>query len=198
MRSRLSPAMAVATVALVFSATGVSVAALGGAGGTSERGESMTAGAAKSIRGPKGPRGPRGFRGYRGSSGARGAAGPPGIANVRYVDSVSVSLQPGQTTVDILGYGGFKAQCPSGYYVIGTGFDASIGKQAYVAAYNTFVGGFAYNDTSITITDVHLQAVCAQLAPGASVASASAKRREQNRYGGNLRRLQAEVARSAR
>lgn len=126
-------------------------------------------------------RGPRGFRGFQGRQGARGAQGPsgaagaqgpagaPGIAAVRIVESPAVSVAPG-------GSSGLTATCPAGTTVIGTGYDAGIGKMTEVKNYGGFfVGGFVVNDTSISITAT-VQAVCAQLPLGTPVASAARSR----------------------
>src|SRR4051794_15525312 len=105
----------------------------------------------------KGPQGPMGLRGPQGP---QGPAGPKTLSNVQYVESQHVRLQPGQHTVDAVGVGNFRANCPTGTTVVGTAFNAGIGNVDYVQAFGTFVGGFIKNDTSVPF-DVYLQAICA-------------------------------------
>ena len=123
--------------------------------------------------------------GASGPAGPSGPAGGAGILKLQTVESPHVSLIPGDTTYDVAP-STFQATCPAGFVVVGTGFDAGIGNVDDVLSYGTFVGGFVHNDTSITITDVHLQAICAQLPPGVSSASAGRVRAARNRYQADL------------
>lgn len=79
-----SPAMVVATIALLVALGGTSGAAVS-VGPTKNRGSDQSASpsqarelAQRGPRGPRGFRGPRGLRGLRGSTGPRGPAGPAG------------------------------------------------------------------------------------------------------------------------
>lgn len=134
---------------------------------------------ARGRRGARGPRGFAGVQGARGFTGARGPQGPQGPAgasgfasSIRVVDSPHVTLQPNQTSYDV-DPNGFMAQCPPGYVVVGTGWDGPEAPTGgFVTAFGSFVGGFFANDSSIPITDVHLEAICAPV-PGGSVGPAS-------------------------
>jgi hypothetical protein len=113
----------------------------------------------------------RGARGLRGLRGPRGATGADGVVpQIVVVQSEHLSLKPGQNTNDI-DPGGFKASCPDGYTVLGTGFDASIGNADLVISAGTFVGGFIEDDTAKTIGPVFLQATCGVVPDGASSAA---------------------------
>jgi hypothetical protein len=84
-RLRVSPAMVLAFVALIFAMTGGAFAASSGGGKGSKATASATsvAGAAKAKSEPKGkvgPRGPAGAKGAMGATGAVGATGPAGAA----------------------------------------------------------------------------------------------------------------------
>lgn len=111
-----------------------------------------------------------------------------GAEHVKAVDSQTVHLQPGETTVDAVGPGNFEADCPSGYVVVGTGFNAGIGNVDYVQSFGTFVGGFVDNDTSVDF-DVSLQAICAR-----GSAAGTASLRERNRAHARYRRDQMALA----
>ena len=91
------------------------------------------------------------------------------------VTSPHETLNPGQTTYDV-DPNGFQATCPSGYTVIGTGYNGSAGLTAFVLDFGPFVGGFVYNDTSVQLTSVYVQAICA-VVPGGSTGSHAADRR---------------------
>ncbi len=81
-RRQLSPATAMAFVALVFALTGGAFAATGGGGSPSHA--TLTASAAKAKAktkaGPRGPAGPKGAPGATGATGPAGATGPQGPA----------------------------------------------------------------------------------------------------------------------
>jgi hypothetical protein len=77
------------------------------------------------------------------------------------VESRTYSVAPGETTVDAAGLAGFTADCPSGYLVVGTGWEGDFGDMWSVNTYEFFVGGFGTNDASIP-GDFRLQAICAQ------------------------------------
>jgi hypothetical protein len=161
---RPSPAMVIALLALVLTATGVAVAAPTG---------KPKAHAARSQRGPRGFRGSRGsngsrgFQGSKGNTGAPGNAGNPGapgqpgfVSGVVSVKSAEVTLQPGENTY----YddpSGFEAVCPAGQVVIGTGFDdGGVADVGFVESYGNFVGGIMFNNSSVVDT-VELQGLCA-------------------------------------
>ncbi len=79
-RVHLSPATAIAFLALVFAITGGAFAATGGNGGGSSH-ATFIASAAKSkskVKAKVGPRGPAGPAGKNGANGAQGSAGPAG------------------------------------------------------------------------------------------------------------------------
>lgn len=173
--------MLIAIVALVFATTGISVAATSGDAddvrADSGKNQAQTA---ASKRGPRGPRGLRGYRGYQGPAGPAGAAGPagsPGVLGLTTVDGAELLMSPGQ-------YGGApRAECPAGSTVVGTGFNGPFGGTVggFVLAYGTFVGGFFANQSSIPL-DGYVQAICAKLPPGATVASNRAKAAALTRY----------------
>jgi len=196
--SKPSAGLVIAIIALVLATTGISVGATTtGSGGTAKSNSATdTAHSAASRRGPRGPRGLRGPRGYSGRDGAAGAAGAvgpqgtAGLLGIKRVDGQRFTLAPDQNTVDAAGLGGFVANCPPGTYVIGTGFEADFAGIWSVTAYTTFVGGFAVNYGSIS-GDYQLQAVCAQLPPGATAASASKRRSERAAFTTEVTRLQA-------
>lgn len=187
-----SAGLVIAVIALVLATTGISVGATATrSDGTKSTGASGAAHDAASRRGPRGPRGLRGPRGYDGADGLAGAAGPQGPAGllaIKRVDGQKFTLAPGQNTVDAAGLGGFVATCPAGMYVIGTGFEADFGGIWNARAYTTFVGGFAVNYGSIN-GDYQLQAVCAQLPPGASAASAARRTAERAAFTAEVARL---------
>lgn len=174
--SKLRPvhAMAVAVTALVFAATGISVAADSDSSSGPDRasgGPSAHASASKrgprGKTGPRGPAGPRGSTGPAGPTGLTGATGSPGIVALKTVNSAEVTLPVNADTYTVAGTG-FRANCPAGFAVVGTGFNSTVGHVGLVSAYGTFVGGFIYNDTNITIK-VSVQAICAQVPAGTSV-----------------------------
>jgi hypothetical protein len=114
----------------------------------------------------KGNRGPRGFDGADGLNGVPGAPGSPGILALKTVESPPVTIPPGGTSFGV-DPNSLEAQCPPGFTVVGTGVDTGIGNVDLLKKYGTFVGGFVDNDTSITI-QAAVQAICAQLGPGAT------------------------------
>jgi len=89
-----------------------------------------------------------------GSVGLQDAPGPAALADVQVVESAPVDIPAGS-------YASIRANCPSGKTVIGTGFYNSITDPGFVKAYGTFVGGIFFNNTSITVTGIHVQAICA-------------------------------------
>lgn len=174
--SKLRPvhAMAVAITALVFAATGISVAADSGSPSGADRasgGPSAHASASKrgprGKTGPRGPAGPRGSTGPAGPTGLTGATGAPGIVALKTVSSPEINLPTNSDTYTIAGTA-FRASCPAGYAVVGTGFNSSVASPGFVLGYGTFVGGFIYNDSGITVK-VTVQAICAQVPAGTSV-----------------------------
>jgi len=79
------------------------------------------------------------------------------------------------------------AQCPAGYVVVGTGFDASIGEPGFVLAFGSFVGGFFSNPTGIPI-ETNVQAICAKNSSGGATVS---KTKQWRRYQRALRKARA-------
>jgi hypothetical protein len=130
----------------------------------------------------------RGHQGPRGFTGPQGAQGPAGVVpQVKNVDSETLTLQPGQDTFQV-DPNNFQANCPAGYTVIGTGFNAGVGNADFVQSFGFFVGGFIHNDTSIPI-HVHLQAICGVM-PGGAVAT-SMRPSARATYRTMLRRVEA-------
>lgn len=114
--------------------------------------------------GPMGPAGP---------AGAQGPAGAPGVNAITDVMSPRVTIPSGQSSYDVEQAGGpsLEADCPAGQAVVGTGFDDSVGSVGFVLSFGNLVGGFMYNDSSISI-DVTVEAMCAPgSASGISAAS---------------------------
>lgn len=99
--------------------------------------------------------------------------------------SANVTLQPGQDTYTVAGTN-FRATCPSGTNVIGTGFNTGIGNADFVIDYGSFVGGFVDNDTSVTIDQVHVQAICASVPENASANVARRAELANARYEADL------------
>ena len=110
------------------------------------------------------------LKGNAGPQGPQGARGPAGFSDVVIVESEH-TLTPGDNTQS----GEGRADCPSGYEVVGTGFNASVGGVAFVLSYQFFVGSFFYNDTSITY-DVMVQAICSPAQASAARASRADRR----------------------
>jgi hypothetical protein len=157
--------MAVALIALVAAISGVAAAAP----------SSSPKAHAASSRGPRGPRGFTGPRGPRGFTGLQGLQGPPGVVpQIVTVTSPHETLNPGQTTYEV-DPNGFQATCPSGYTVIGTGYNGSAGLTAFVLDFGPFVGGLVANDTNIQLPGVYVQAICA-VVPGGNTGSYAADR----------------------
>jgi hypothetical protein len=179
-------AMAVALIALVAAISGVAAASPSSGPKASPKAH------AASSRGPRGPRGFPGPRGLKGDRGPQGAAGV--VPQIVTVDSPKESLAPGQTTFDV-DPNGFQATCPSGYTVIGTGYDGDIGETVSVIDYGGFfVGGFVINDTSIPISPVYVQAICAVVpsgSTGADAADRASLATEEAAYQADLKRAAA-------
>jgi hypothetical protein len=85
------------------------------------------------------------------------------------VESPEVTIPPGGNSY-ASDPTSLRANCPGGYVVVGTGVDAGIGNMDFVLDYNTLVGAFVNNDTSINI-QAKVQAICAQRPASASVSS---------------------------
>ena len=71
------------------------------------------------------------------------------MSRVTEVESPVITLQPGQNTADVAP-NGFRAQCPA-VRRRGTGFYTSVATIGFVEKFETFVGGFAYNDSGIAV-----------------------------------------------
>ena len=143
------------------------------------------------LRGHRGPRGFTGAPGAQGLQGPQGAQGSPGVVpQIKIVESPHETLNPGQNTFNV-DPNNFKATCPAGYTVLGTGFNASIGKATDVQSYGGFfVGGFVINDTSIQLTNIFVQAICGVVPGGATTASVHSP---DATYHAMLARLNAEA-----
>ena len=109
----------------------------------------------------RGPQGPQGRQGPQGPEGPQGPQGPTGVLSFTTVDSPHEDLPPGGNTSE-----NFDANCPAGSTVVGSGFYSSVASVGFVKSYTFFVGGFIYNDTGITVRDVHVQAMCIKFAAG--------------------------------
>jgi hypothetical protein len=101
-----------------------------------------------------------------------------------------LTLPVGSSTYDV-DPNNFQATCPSGYSVLGTGFSAGIGSVSFVIAYGTFVGGFIYNDSSIPVTGVYLQAICGRVPAGSTGANAADLASPEATYHARLRQANA-------
>lgn len=114
------------------------------------------------------------------------------MPQIKLVQSPHETLNPGQNTFNV-DPNGFQATCPRGYTVIGTGFNAIIGKATDVENFGGFfVGGFVINDTTIQLTGIYLQAMCGVVPGGAVAASAGASRAaEEAKYQAAIKRLAA-------
>jgi hypothetical protein len=173
------PSMVVALIALTAAISGVAVAAP--AGKPQRKARAVAAGST---------RGPRGYRGYNGHNGPPGATGAAGaVPAIVTVDSPHETLNPGDDTFTV-DPNNFQATCPSGYTVLGTGFNASIGQTAFVIAYGTFVGGFVSNPSSIQI-QVYLQAICGVVPGGSSGADVARSTSSEAQYSAALRAASA-------
>jgi hypothetical protein len=169
-------------------AIGVALACAAGAGAASRwiitSTQQIKPSVVSQLRGRNGRNGPSG---HQGPQGPAGPAGPAGVVPALVtVDSPQITIPAGQTSYNVLPTG-FEATCPSGDSVIGTGFNAGIGKADFVIAYGTFVGGFIENSTPIPI-QAHLQAVCGQVAGGSSGAYAVHRFSQLAAYQADLRR----------
>lgn len=132
---------------------------------------------------------PADFKGsVRGDAGPAGAPGAPGISGLVTVDSAPQSIPPGGNSAP-------TAQCPVGTTVIGTGFYSSIADQGFVKKYGSFVGAFYFNDTSITVTDTTVQAICAAVSGSAAAARASSSITDHARFAAAIRTAKREVSR---
>jgi hypothetical protein len=98
----------------------------------------------------------------------RGAVSQSGV-----VDRVTKAhLEPGQSTSDAVGIGNFKATCPKGGSVVGTGVLPSVGHLGFVEKFGRFVGAHIFNDSGIPI-DVEVQAICTNAVVDVSSARAT-------------------------
>jgi hypothetical protein len=196
--SKVSPSLVISVLALVVALSGTAVASTYLITKTSQIKPSVR----KALKGQKGQKGATGDDGARGAQGPAGSPGPagatgpagpagsPGLLAVTAVDGAEQTYQPGQ-------YGGAPyAQCPAGFTVVGTGFNGPFNAVGgFVKKYGTFVGGFFENDSSIPLTG-SVQAICAQLPPGAALASTRRLADERERFARDV--AQAKEAAAAR
>ena len=133
-----------------------------------------------------GARGATGARGPAGVAGAPGAPGAPGVVpGLITVDSPEETISSANPYTDL----DLQATCPSGYSVVGTGVnDGGVGDIGFVISYGTFVGGFISNETSVPV-QVHVQAICGQVAGGSSGANAIHRAAAEARYDADLRAM---------
>lgn len=131
-------------------------------------------------------RGATGQRGATGPRGLTGAQGGPGIADITTVTSAKLTVPPGASTYDVITT--WRANCPAGYRVIGTGFEGDFGDMWMVKSYDYFVGGFGVNNASIN-GEFELQATCARLS-GATAASGPNRAAKLREYMADLKRVQ--------
>jgi hypothetical protein len=143
--------------------------------------------------GPAGPARPRGPASPPGPPGAAGAAGAPGVVPaIITVDSPKVDVPNGSNTYDV-DPSGFQATCPSGYSVLGTGFDdGGIGNVGFVLSYGQFVGGFISNNSGIDDSSVYVQAICGQVPAGSSGANAVHASGAEGQYHAALSQAEAQ------
>ena len=170
-----SPTMVVVCLALFVSLTGTSIAA-----------SRYLITSTKQIKPSvitklKGNRGPRGAQG---AQGAQGATGSSGIASIVEVQGADLTLAAGT-------FGGApNATCPSGYVVVGTGWNGVLGDVGgFVKSYHTFVGGWFDNQYASISLNVSVQAICAQL----SSVSATSLSAQSNGVNGT-RQYKADIA----
>jgi hypothetical protein len=174
MRRRLTFANVTALLALFFALSAGSYAAItlpkNSVTSKQVKDHSLLKNDFKSGQLQRGPQGIAGAPGITGPTGPAGPAGPQGLAGVlglTVVESTPVTYASG-------GYGGSNtAQCPAGTTVVGTGFNAGLSFPGFVKKFGTFVGGFFDNESLIS-TNATVQAICAQLPPGATAARATA------------------------
>jgi hypothetical protein len=123
-------------------------------------------------------KGQTGQDGAQGPTGPQGPAGPAGVNAILRVSSPTVSIPSGSSSYDVEQVGGpaLIAACPAGQVVSGTGLNNSIGYVGFVLSFGDFVGGFIYNDSSITI-DVTVQAMCV---PGSAAGTTTATQAKQS------------------
>jgi hypothetical protein len=167
---RISPALVVSVVALVCALTGTAVASKYLITSTKQIKPSVR----KALKGSAGSRGPAG---QTGATGAQGMPGPPGMSNFKVVESAHIDLPPGGSTPS-----DWSAQCPTGTVAVGTGWYVSIADLGFAKAYGTFVGGIAFNNSGITVQDVHMQAMCATVSASAARTVASRQDAARNRF----------------
>lgn len=145
------------------------------------------------LRGNRGPRGFRGRRGAEGPGGPAGSAGPPSVPALVDVNSIALTLQPGQTTYDV--DPGWQATCPAGDYVYGTGFNAGgVASATLVEAYGTFVGGFMVNNSSVSVS-VTIEAVCGKASGSTGPNARRAVSGAEQRYRSDLSQARTQTAR---
>ena len=152
-----SPTMVIACLALFISLTGSSIAA-GHYLITSTK--QIKPSVLTKLKGAKGP---------KGSQGARGSSGISGL--------VAVTSAP----VDLL-YDYYimpTATCPAGTSVVGTGSYGSIESFGWVKSYGTFAAGYLWNVSGLTVTGVHIQAICAVVSTSSSLSLSKQEQLQQ-------------------
>jgi hypothetical protein len=130
----------------------------------------------------------------RGRRGPRGFPGRPGVVpQIQIVESPSLTLQPGESSVDAAGLN-WQATCPGNDVVLGTGFDGPFPESGgFVEAFGTLVGGFFANESSIPISDVKLEAICGAVPQGSVGPSADTRSRWVNTYHAKLAEAEARL-----
>jgi hypothetical protein len=175
-----SPTMVVACLALFVSLTGTSIAASHYLITSTHQIKPSVIAKLKGNKGPRGYNGSIGATGATGATGAQGVIGLPGIASIVEVQGADLVLSPGQ-------YGGTPlATCPSGYVVVGTGWNGVMGDVgAFAKSYHTFVGGWFQNQYASIDLTVNVQAICAQLS-STSAGSLSSKGSDATNYAADV------------
>jgi len=183
--------MVIACLALFVASTGTSIAASHYLITSTKQ---IKPSVIKKLKGANGPRGNTGAAGVDGVDGAAGATGAPGISNLVIVESAHYDVPPG-----FLSYAAPIAYCPAGTKVVGTGFYNSITDAGFVKAYGSIVGAIFWNNSSITVTGVYVQAICASVATtSASSVTASTTNSDRQRFEADLAKAKAAVKPDAR
>jgi hypothetical protein len=175
---RVTPALVVSVLAFVLAAGGTAVAG----GYIITKTSQIKPSVKRALAGQRGPQGPQGAQGAQGVAGAQG---PPGLAALATVASPPFDLPSGS-------YYAPQVNCPDGMRVIGTGFLVSVAQAGIVKSYGTFVGGFIFNNSGVTATGTHIQGMCAQLPPTASVSAVRARKAAVERFAADV--AQAKLA----
>jgi len=185
MRTRITPSMVVALVALFVALGGTAVAGTALITGAQikdksigmadlsnvtiaklrgQRGPVGPAGARgaqgpQGVTGPAGPAGPQGAQGFTGSAGQSGGQGPAGgfnLSKIILVQGADVVIAPFEAETAF-------AVCPPGAKAISGGFNAGLSSEVFISRYhqdgNSWGGSF-FNNSTTTSDTVTPFAVC--------------------------------------